>query len=325
MKRIQILFSVVLFYLLTGCFAPAKDIPLQPAARDISSSGELSEELQNEQIYWQGHMVYLSGEPVENDPVMQLMAEMHISPGGAIPQYSHRKRYLILEDFITRILLWDLETNERKWLAEEGKDIPSGSIISGIAFMPDDDKLIFTYTWAGENQATTSELALIDIETGVVEPLHITGFLSDFFEIDVSPDGKWVVTSMVTLNDQVCSLVNLEMRTVECLNGETGWYTSAMFFPDSQHVVYSHSKEIGSPTVIMISRIDGTKDRELVSGLVRLAGIRAVSSREVVFIGGSYENPACSYVYVINHDGSDLRKLAYLGEDCLVEGEAIPP
>lgn len=325
MKRTQILFSVVLIYLLTGCFTPTKDIALQPAARDISSSEELPKGLLNEQIYWQDRMVYLSGNPVENDPVTQLLKELHVEP-GAVPQYSHQKRYLIYEDFfVTRILLWDLETNERKWLAEAGKDIPSGSIISGMAFMPNDDKVIFTYTWGGENKTPTSELALVDIKTGEVEPLHITGFLSDFFEIDVSPDGKWAVTNMVTLNNRVCFLVNLETRKVECLDGEEGWYTSVMFLPDSQRVVYSHSKEIDSPTEIAISKIDGTEYLTLVSGLNQLSWIQVVSNKEIVFLGGSYENPACSYVYIINQDGSDLRRLAYLGEDCINKDDLTNP
>lgn len=90
---------------------------------------------------------------------------------------------------------------------------------------------------------------------------------------------------MVALNNRVCFLVNLETRSVECLNGEKGLYFSGMFLPDLEHVVYSHSKEIRSPSMIMLSRIDGTENRVLVSGLVRLAGIQLVSSREIVFVG----------------------------------------
>jgi|GEM_PF-2185933 len=324
MKKMQIGLCVVLIYLLAGCFTSVKDIAMQPSARDISSPEELPEELMDEQIYWQGRMVYLSGKPVENDPVMQLLKELHVEP-GAIPQYSHQKRYLIYKDFLsTKILLWNLETNERKWLAEAGKDLPSGSMISGMTFMPDDKEVIFTYTWGSENQATTSDMALIDTESGEVEPLHISGFLSDFFEINVSPDGKWAVTNMVTLNNRVCFLVNLESRKVECLDGEEGWYTSAMFLPDSQHVVYSHNKEINSPTTIMISKIEGTENRELVSGLTG-GGVSIVSSKEIVFVGVTHDNPGCRHVYIINQDGSDLRRLAYLGEDCLVEDGITNP
>jgi WD40 repeat protein len=226
--------------------------------------------------------------------------------------------------FGAKILLWDLETNERKHLAEAGKDLPSGARISGIAFMPNDDKVIFAYTWGGENQETSSDLALVDIATGEVESLHIAGFLSDFFEISVSPDGKWAATNTVTLNNRVCFLVNLIARKVECLNGEKGWYTSVRFLPDSEHIVYSHSKEINSPTTIMLSRIDGTEDRELVSGL-RGGGVSIVSPKEIAFVGVTDDNPGCRYVYIINQDGSDLRKLAYLGKDCITEEKTTPP
>jgi tricorn protease-like protein len=305
-----------------GCSTLVKDAVLQPAARDISSPEGLPESLIDEQIYWQDRLIYLSGKPVmENDPVKQLWDEMNIV-SAPIPKFSHNNRYLISSDFLsTKILLWDLETNEKKWLIESGIDLPAGAQINGVAFMPNDDKVIFSYTWGGENQATSSDLALVDIENGDVESLNVVGFLSDFFEIEVSPDGKWAVTNMVTLNNRVCLLVNLETRSVECLRGEKGWYTSGMFLPDSEHIVYSHTKESRFPAMIILSRIDGTEDHVLVSGLLHLAWIQVVSEKEIVFVGGTYDNPACSYVYIINQDGSDLRRLAYLGEDCITDEE----
>lgn len=182
MKRKQIWLVLALFYLLTGCVAPAKDIALQPAARDILSPEELPESLTGEQIYWQGRMVYLNGQPVmENDPVRQLWEEMHIV-SAPIPEFSHQKRYMLDRAALGRnILLWDLETNERKWLIETGKGLPASAQINGMAFMPNDDKVIFSYTWGGENQPTYSDLALVDIESGDIETLNIAGFLSDFF------------------------------------------------------------------------------------------------------------------------------------------------
>jgi len=322
MKRIWL--GLALIYVLTGCSAPVKDAILQPSARDILSPEELPDSLRDEQIYWQNHLIYLSGQPV-NDPVGQLWDEMdRIS---MLSLFSHNKRYIVGRPAFgtPKILLWDLETNERKHLAEAGKDLPSGARISGIAFMPNDDKVIFAYTWGGENQETSSDLALVDIASGEVESLHIAGFLSDFFEISVSPDGKWAATNMVTLNNRACFLVNLIERKVECLNGEKGWYTSVRFLPDSEHVVYSHQKEINSPTTIILSRIDGTENRVLVTGLLHLAWIQVVSAKEIVFVGGTYDNPPCSHVYIINQDGSDLRRLAYLGEDCIAdEGTAGP-
>lgn len=325
MKQISILLGFGLIYALAGCFTPVNDVALQPAARDVLSPEELPESLADEQIYWQDHLVSLNGQTVmENDPVGQSWDEMRIV-SILVPIFSHNKHYILGRPaFGANLLLWDLETNERKRLAEAGKDLPSSAMISGFAFMPNDEKVIFSYTWGGENQPTSSDMALVDIETGEVESLNIAGFLSDFFEINVSPDGKWAVTGMVTLNNRVCLLVNLETRSVECLNGEKGWYTSGMFLPDLEHIVYSHFKEIRSPSSIIISTIAGTENRELVSGLAG-GGILMVSSSEIVFIGGTYDNPACSYVYIINQDGSDLRRLAYLGEDCITDDRAPVP
>lgn len=324
MRRKQIWLTLILFYFFTGCVAPVSKVVLQPTARDILSPDELPASLINEQIYWQGRPIYLSGEPVVNDPVSQLLDEMRVV-SGPIPKISLQKRYLAYKDFLsTKILLWDLETNERRWLAEAGKDLPSGAWISDIAFMPDDKKIIFSYVLRSENQRTYSDLALVNIETGDVELLNIVGFQADFFEIDVSPNGKWVATNMVTLDDRVCLLVNLETRRVECLNGEKGWYSSGMFLPDSKHVVYSHFKEIRYPSSIILSKIDSTESQELVSGLAG-GGILIVSFSEIVFVGGTYDNPAYSYIYVINQDGSDLRRLVYLGgERVSNDGPVVP-
>lgn len=327
MKRKQ-LWLFLAFVLLAACATPAKDVVLQPAARDILSPEELPQSLIDEQIYWQGRLIYLSGKPVmENDPVRQLGDEVN----AVFIKFSHNKRYVLYRPILgAKILLWDLETNERKWLAKAGEDLPAGAKIGGMAFMPNDDKVIFSYyVQGGDNRIAYSDLALVDIESGKVESLNIVGFQSDFFELTVSPDGKWAATGMVTLDDRVCLLVNLEMRRIECLNNvEKGFYLSVVFLPDLEHVVYSHVEKITSPTTpskILLSNIDGSESRVLVSGLVRIPAIRLVSAREIVFVGGTYDNPAYDYVYIVNQDGSDLRRLVYLGGQRITnDGPVVP-
>lgn len=323
MKRKQLWLFLALV-LLAACATPAKDVVLRPAARDILSPEELPQSLIDEQIYWQGRLIYLSGKPVmENDPVRQLGDEVN----AVFIKFSHNKRYVLYRPILgAKILLWDLETDERKWLAKAGEDLPAGAKIGGMAFMPNDDKVIFSYyVQGGDNQIAYSDLALVDIESGKVESLNIVDFQSDFFELTVSPDGKWAATGMVTLDDHVCLLVNLEMRSVECLNGEKGWYISPVFLPDMAHIVYSHNKKIDSPSSIILSSIDGTEDRVLVSGLRAGSVVTTVSSSgEIVFVGRTYDNPA-SYVYVINQDGSDLRRLVYLGGQRVTnDGPVVP-
>ncbi|MEW6287807.1 MAG: WD40 repeat domain-containing protein [Chloroflexota bacterium] len=324
--KMKQLWLFLAFVFLAACAAPAKNVVLQPAARDIFSPEELPQSLINEQIYWQDRLIYLNGKPVmENDPVRQLWDEMNVV-SAPIPKFSHNKRYILDRPALgAKILLWDLETGERKWLAKAGEDLPAGAKIGGMAFMPNDDKVIFSYyTQGGDNQIAYSDLALVDIKSGKVESLKITGFLSDFFELAVSPDGKWAATGMVTLDDRVCLLVNLETRSVECLNGEKGWYTSAMFLPDMKHIVYGHNKKIDSPSNIILSSIDGSENRVLVSGLTG-GGILLVSGGEIVFVGGTYDNPAYDYVYIINQDGSDLRRLVYLGGRRITnDGPVVP-
>ncbi len=279
MRRTQALWLIWVLFLLTGCALPARQVVLQPPARDVLSSEELPESLVHLSIYWNNHLIYLNGEPVEPDPIRQLLDEMRIVSPGSIPKFSHQRRYLVYAKVAaTKILLWDLDTNTREWLVEAGRNLPPGVKISDYAFMPDDDKVIFAYGWEGRNPDW--DLALVDIETGEVESLNIGGFISDFGQLNVSPDGKWAATDMVTLDSRVCLLVNLEMRRVECLNIEKGWYNDVKFLPDLEHIVYVHKREILSPNTVMLSRLDGTENRVLVSGFVH-AAIFTVSSTRV--------------------------------------------
>lgn len=323
MKAKQLWQVVTLSFFLIGCMAPVKGMTITPLVRELSSPKELPESLTQEQIYWQKHLVFLNGTQVENDSFTQLMNDMK-PVSGSVPEFSHQKRYLAYEELgSSRIFLWDLITNEKRWLIDAVKDFPYRAKLGDFTFTPDDDKVIFSYIWADNDQITHSDLATVDIETGIIESLHITSFQSDFFELNISADSKWLATNMVALNDQVCLLISMEERSVKCLTIEKGWYHSTKFLPDLQYIVYTHRKEINSPTRIMISKIDGTETRELASGFV-VAEVYTVSANEIIFGGTTFDNPKCGYIYVINEDGSDLRKLSYMGENCLVDNETIP-
>jgi len=134
-----------------------------------------------------------------------------------------------------------------------------------------------------------------------------------------STDGKWVASDMVTQNEQVCLLINLDERDVKCLTYEEGWYHSPIFLSDNTSIVYAYHKKVDSSYSIMFSSIETGESIELVSGLLR-AWIIFSTGNEIVFSGRTYNNPSCSYLYIISQDGRDFRKLSYLGEQCLLDG-----
>ncbi len=311
-KKVWLLIWVFLF--LASCTTKVDDVILSPSPHEINSPDKISDSLAREQIYWQGRFIHLDGTPVVNVPDAEAIEKLSLY---SYPKLSHNNRYLAYQcGIFNRIGLWDLESNERKELVNASESLPYDATIGGFAFTPDDEKILFSLTWHGEDKTVYADLATVDITTGQIERLDITDLQVAFNDLDISSDGKWVVLDMVSLNNNVCLLVNLERRYVDCLSIEEGWYLSAKFMPDNTHIVYSHNKKIDSPSSIMLSRIDGTQTQELVSGFVKAIWIQLVTNNEIVFVGTAYPDSPCSYVYVINQDGSDLRKLSYLGGQC---------
>ncbi len=314
--QIKTLFFILLL-LLSGCTTQSiKNVALEPIPREISSPDELPEELASRQVYWQNSFVHLSGEPIEYDPFV-FLNEQEIS--GVVPILSHNERYLVYgHGNFSKISIWDLNTNKSRELINTSEDLSHSATIGGIAFTPNDDMIFFSYNWHSDNGETHAGLATIDLITGAIVELDIAEFQIAFHDIDVSSDGEWVATDMVALDKQVCLLINLERQKVECMTFNEGWYSSVNFTNSNDYIAYSHHRKINSPSSIMLSKIDGTENQQLVSGLA-IAEILFVTNNEIVFAGATYDKPKCGYLYVINHDGNDLRKLSYLGEQCLSE------
>ena len=247
----------------------------------------------------------------------QLKDDLH-KVSGPYFRFSHNNRYLayLHGGFNIKIALWDLETDEKIELVDVTKEIAENATIGAIAFSPDDEKIFYDFTWHSEDGTMHTNIASVNITTGIIEQLNVADFQAAFYNMEISPDGKWIVTGMITMDDQVCFLVNLEERQTKCVTVEKGWYSSPKFTLDSSQVVYSHHKKITSPSNLMLSNIDNSENKVLVSGLVNPGWIPIITDDEIVFIGRSFDNLRCANVYIINIDGSDLRKLSYLGEQC---------
>lgn len=329
---------VVLALLSVGCMGKAEQAVLSPTPREVTSPSELPADLAHQQIYWQGELIYLDGspvkrnaDPVEFDPVAQLKTL-------GIYKFSHNGRYLAYLDveWISndpesfpgfpglrhKISVWDLAHGEQKVLVDVEKVFSKGAMLGGIAFTPDDSKVLFAVLWRDEQEAQHVDLATVDIMSGSIERLGFDPLPVYSLDLDISPDGKWAVLAETsTLDERVCLLVNLEKKTLECLRLERGWYQSTRFTPDGRSIVYDHSPKIAG-SALYRSQIDGMAHTLLVSGLSSME-ILLIYEDQIIFRGATNDNYRCSNVYVVNLDGSDLRRLLFLGQECLTDKDLM--
>ncbi|RME58631.1 hypothetical protein D6779_06110 [Candidatus Parcubacteria bacterium] len=327
----RILWLLLLFPWLTGCTGKIENAVLSPVPHEVTSPKGLAENLTRLPIYWRGVLVYLDGKVIENDPITQLKNDKSIMLGSY--KFSHNGRYLVYRyaDVIwndseafpgfpglrEKMGIWDLETGERKVLVEIGKDFPKETTMEGLAFFPGDSKVLFSVMWR-DNDKTHADLATVDMESGMIKRLGMYPLPVFSLDLDISPDGKWaVLAETATLDNQVCLLVNLEQRTLDCLPLGKGHYISTRLTPN-ENIVFVH--RLRTSVGVYASEIGGTENKLLVSGLSS-ARIFWTDKGEVIFSGATYDNYKCSSIYIVNLDGSDFRRLSYLGEECLTDDE----
>jgi len=315
MKKNLISLTLVFLLILSGCITSPKNLPkLNITPREIISPVDLSDSITREKIFWQNRFIYLDTAHVVTAPDSKFIETLKIN---LPPQYSHNGRYLVYRYgfFMDKIGVWDSEFMEHKQLIDNSTDLPVDSSLGGVAFTSSDEKILFSYTWHDEDQKVKSDLATVEVTTGKIEQLNISDLQISFFDLGTSRDNKWAALEMATLNNQVCLLIDLEKYAIKCLTIEKGWYHSPRFTSNSEQIAFSHRKEIDSPTSVMLSNLDGTNIQTLVSGF-SIVGILAITDNEIIFGGATYKDPKCGNVYIINLDGSDLRKLSYLGGEC---------
>lgn len=314
----------IFLMLLVSCAQPSQPIMLSPIPVSIESSTGISEELSNEKIYWKNAFIYLDGSPVEYDPITKLRNEdttlwnYKFSSDNHYLVYRYDIVMISEQGFPTiqeRIGLLDLLTNETIVLVNGNNLLSGNTRLGGAVFNHDNTKALFSVLWADEQGTQNSDLAFVDISSREVEMLGMRPLPFFSLDLDISPDGKRVVYSDAsTLQNKVCNIVNLEEKTLECLELGKGWYQSIRFTPDNNRIVFAHGKD--SEINIFISDIERTEYQKLVSGLLS-AKILFMGEHEFVFSGSTYDNYKCANIYVINYDGSNFRKLTYLDQQCL--------
>lgn len=282
-----------------------------PTPRDVSSPAELSPELARLRIAWRtgqersSTLVYLDG----SDPLPILLPEYSVtaslSPSGRYVVYATS---LLPEGDIEML---DLQTQDRRVLVRGRERFPGASLLDPASAL-DDGHVVFE---VGSNDRI--DLAIVDVGTGEVQFLDLQGGLNKWPQM--SPDGEWILVACEDPTQGGFSLCLLDRsqrirrQLVDDLVTNGGEFT-----PDGLSVVYvAVVGGVFGEGRLYRAGLDGEGRRQLVSGLHPGADVLALTNRDVVFTCSSAERPACRWVCVVDIDGGDVRRLTYLGEQCV--------
>jgi hypothetical protein len=284
-----------------------------PTPRDLTSPAELSPELATLRIPW-------AGEQVEGPAVALINLDGRDPQQISLPEYavtpslSPSTRYVV---YVATLLpeadveLLDFQTQERHILVR-GKERFPGAILANPSFSPDEAQVVFEVKWSDR-----IDLAIVDVASEKVQYLDLGGGLNMWPEI--SPDGKWILIACENptqsefsfcLLDQAQRVRRYLVNDVVPRNGK--------FSPDGQLVAYiaMAGGVMGEGQLYRVGQ-DGNDKIRLVSGLFPGEEILSLTPEDVVFSCTYPGQPACSWVCVVGLDGSDVRRLTYLGERCI--------
>jgi len=281
-----------------------------PVPRDVTSPGELSADLAITRIVW-GEYVFLNGtDAMPSVPLPEDASEATLSSSGRYVAYHTG---FVLNDQIEWL---DLETGEHRVLARELDFTPAAMSVSYPTFTPDEQSIVFQVGWSD-----ATKVASVDLASGDIQVIDAPGAMNTFPE--VSPDGRWVLVSCEGGESgglwALC-LIDREARTRTYLADDEGFdpMFGGLFTPDGQWVVYytSDASLSGGGRVYRVGI--GGEDKLLLASGLRPSGVMlAATAQEAVFPCRYPDRPACDWVCVVNLDGTDPRRLTYLGERCV--------
>jgi Tol biopolymer transport system component len=313
-KTLCIIILLLLALLIAACNGESTyPSGLIPTPRDVTSPSELSPELANLRIAWsteqpeERSITLVNLDSSDQQPI--LLPEYAVSPD--ISPTTHYVVYttsLLLEGNIEML---DLQTKEHRILVNGKESFPGVSLLNP-SFSPDEEQVVFEVTTSNR-----IDLAIVELASGKVQYLDLGGGFNMWPE--VSPDGKWILVACehptqggfsLCLLDRDQRVSNYLVDDQVSVNGE--------FTPDSQHVVYVGviRGSLSQGELYQVG-IDGKNKRLLVSGLHPGANVIGVTTHDVVFTCSNSEQPACRWVCVVGLDGSDVRRLTYLGKHCI--------
>lgn len=318
----QNLATVALGLIAAACAGrPIEARELNPAPRDISSPEEISEEIAGLPIVWQsrgsggapGDPLYLDGRPW---PTLRL-------PEGAIETaMSPSARYFT---YATNLLpggdigMMDLTTGETRILVDGSERFPG----AGLAFPSfSDDETSVVFEVVGNDRI---DLGVVDLSSGKVQFLELGGGFNKW--PTASPDGKFYLVVCEREGGAGFGLCVLDREALTRRHlVEDQVSSKGVFTQGGTHVVFvGISGGILGEGSLKVVQADGEDNRTLVTGLDSGDGVLGATSEDAVFTCRVPERLACSSVCVIGLDGSDPRRLAYLGERCVVPSSDASP
>jgi Tol biopolymer transport system component len=284
-----------------------------PTPRELTSPAELSPELADMRIAW-------TGEQVEGHSIVLVNLDgsdpQQISlPGYAVtPSVSPMGRYAV---YVTTLLpeadieMLDLQTQEHRILVR-GKERFPGTSLLNPSFSPDEEQVLFEVTTSNR-----IDLAIVDVASGKVQFLDLGGGFNMWPEM--SPDGKWILVACEHGTQPGFGLCLLDrdqhvrMYLVDDVVLQCGKFT-----PNGQYAIFVAAPEgiFGQGELYRVD-LDGQNKLLLVSGLDPGAAVFGVTNHDAVFTCDNADKPACYGLCVVGLDGSDVRRLTYLGERCI--------
>jgi hypothetical protein len=283
-----------------------------PPPRDITSQQDLSLELANLRVFWwkgegaeeQGYFMNLDG----SNPIVAPL-------GCTLPSPSERYSICLPDLGVSKLELLDLESGQRRVLVQKGDDFPDEVQFGNPSFTPDEKAVIFDVAWSDH-----INLAIIEIDSGDLEILNISGLMN--IEPHVSSDGRLILLSCEGRKlgaGFVLCLFDRETRTREYLVDKAiNVIPGSQFTPDGLSVVYTAPIDsvLGEARLYRVD-LEDKSSHILVSGLTTGATVRGTTLEDVVFSCRFPDRPACSWLCVVGLDGSDVRRLTYLGDHCI--------
>jgi len=295
--------------------SPATSPWTGPLPRDVSSPDGLSPEVAATRIWWQGRYRYLDGTLV----FPNLSQDPHwgrLSPSG--------KHFVGLTGGFNQIEWMNVETGQQRVLADS-RYLPGGPALGLPRFTPDERAVVFDVCWSDR-----CHVAIVDVASGEIAHIPLGRTMNK--NPLVSPDGQWILVECegrFPRSFWALCLIDWEAHIRSFLTDDEGFnpaFAGSEFTPDSQWVVYP-AWHVSMPAwrvpreegrIYRVS-IDGVEKYLLLSGVSAATEVMAVTSDDVVFSCRFSNEPRCDWVCVMGLDGSDVRRLAYLGESCLPE------